>query len=104
MVFKIYRSFRFEKEFKKCEKNLRKRIEKIELQLKLNPKTGKILGPLNFREKRFGKYRIYYLIHEKLCSVILVGISEKKNQQNTIDTIRMFSTLFKEELEDLMNK
>jgi hypothetical protein len=40
-----------------------------------------------FREKRIGGKRIYSLIYEEQNAVLLVTISNKKMQQETIDKI-----------------
>ena len=64
-------------------------------------------NPLNvrwFREKRIEKYRIYYLIYEDLRSVFMVAISEKKDQQKVINTIRLLFDFFRDELEHLVDK
>ena len=41
-----------------------------------------------FREKKIGKYRIYFLVYEKLNTVLLISISDKKAQQDYINNIK----------------
>ena len=63
--YKIFRSARFDKELSKFDKDLHNRVDKIEQQLVNNPFSGDALGANWFREKRFEKFRIYYLIYER---------------------------------------
>lgn len=63
-------------------------INDIINQLKKDLKTGKPLGYPYFREKKFGQYRIYFLVYEDINTVLLVTISDKKAQQDTIDHIK----------------
>ena len=57
-------------------------------ELKLNPNTGKPLGYPFFREKKMGKYRLYFLVYEDIDTVLLITISDKNAQQETIDKIK----------------
>jgi putative component of toxin-antitoxin plasmid stabilization module len=50
--------------------------------------VGDSLGFKFFREKKIGGKRVYYLIYEDLKAVLLVGVSDKKSQQETIDEIK----------------
>ena len=49
---------------------------------------GDSLGYRFFREKRVGGKRVYYLVYEDLKAVLMVAISDKKTQQETIDEIK----------------
>jgi mRNA-degrading endonuclease RelE of RelBE toxin-antitoxin system len=102
--YKVFHSSRFDKELTKYNKSFQERIDKIEDQISENPYTGSPLNVKWFREKRYEKYRIYFLIYEDLKSVIMVGISEKKDQQKVINTIRLLFSYFKTELEELIRK
>ena len=101
MKFKVYHSQRFKKELLKFDKNFQKRVDGIEDELVENPYSGKPLGVKWFREKRYEKYRIYYLVYDDLQSVFMVGISGKKDQQKVINTIRLLLDFFRQELENL---
>ncbi|MBU2616063.1 MAG: hypothetical protein KKC19_03090 [Nanoarchaeota archaeon] len=79
-------------------------MEKIKDELVKTPYSGKPLGVNWFREKRYENYRIYYLVYENLQSVFMAGISNKKDQQKTINTIRLLLDFFKQELENLIKK
>lgn len=73
-------------------------VDKIETQLIENPFVGKPLGYKWFREKKFGKYRIYYLIYEEQKAVNIITLSDKKGQQYSISNIKRFFDLYKEEI------
>lgn len=88
MSYSIYTSPEFEKEISKIDLNEREVLEKIFLELKENPHIGEPLGYGFFREKRFGKRRVYYLIYDKLLAVLIVAISGKKDQQKIINSIK----------------
>ncbi len=102
--YKIYRSERFDKELNKFDENFKKRVDKIEDQLVNNPYSGDSLNVYWFREKRYGKYRIYYIIYDDLESLIMVAISEKNDQQKVINTVKFLFHQFREEIEVLINK
>ena len=65
-------------------------------QLKKSRDTGKTLGYPFFREKKMGKYRVYFLVYEDVDTVLLVTISDKKAQQDTIDSIKSQLDYYKE--------
>ncbi len=79
-----------------------KDVDNIEDQLEINPYVGKPLGTKWFREKKLGKYRVYYLIYEDLKAVYIITISGKKDQQKAINTIRHFLDKYRGEIEDLV--
>jgi mRNA-degrading endonuclease RelE of RelBE toxin-antitoxin system len=104
MAYKIYHSIRFDKELSKFDSYFREQVDKIESQLIENPYVGDALNVKWFREKRIGKYRIYYLIYWDIKSVFMVAISGKKDQQKVINTIRLFLDSLREEIEDFVNE
>jgi len=91
----------FEEKLKKSEKSFQDWIEKTLDQLGRSPFVGKPLNVKWFREKKYGKYRIYYLIYESIKSVYLVNISEKKDQQAIINSIMVLLDVYRKEIEDL---
>ena len=101
-MFKVYHPHRFEKELAKFDSNFQKQVDKIEDKLVENPFIGDALNVKWFREKRVGVYRIYYLVYEDLKCVFMVAISGKKDQQKVINTIRLITTLLREEIENLI--
>ncbi len=101
--FKIYHSARFDKELSKLDNRFQERFDKIEEHLIDNPYYGTPLGYKWFRETRFENYRFYYLIYENLEVIFMVGISDKKDQQKVINTIKLLFEFFKEEIEGLLN-
>jgi|SRR3989344_1133943 len=80
------------KEFDTWEKLLSKdyqeQIDDIIKQLKQSLEVGKPLGYPFFREKKMGKYRIFFLVYDDKNTVLLITISDKKAQQETIDKIK----------------
>ena len=88
------------KEFDTWEKILpkdyREQIQGFIKELKQNYNTGRPLGYHFFREKKMGKYRLYFLIYEDVDTVLLVTISDKKAQQDTIDNIKIQLNHYKE--------
>jgi hypothetical protein len=69
-----------------------------------NPKYGNPLGTEWFRESRFENYRVYFLVYEDLGAIYMVAISGKKDQQKTINTIRLFLEFFRNEIEKLVRE
>lgn len=102
--YKVYRSNSFQKEVIKHDKFFQDRINKIEDKLMFNSEYGTPLGTKWFRESRFENYRIYYLIYEDLDAIYMVAVSDKKTQQKTINTIKLFLEFFREEIEKLIKK
>lgn len=89
-MYAIYRTLNFDKEItKQLSLKEQKEVEEFEKKhLKENPYVGDPLGYRFFREKRVGVKRIYYLIYDDLQAVLMVGVSDKKMQQETIAEIR----------------
>ncbi|MBI2044444.1 hypothetical protein HYT23_00135 [Candidatus Pacearchaeota archaeon] len=102
--YRVYHSSRFDKELNKFDTFFQGRVDKIEEQLRDNPYTGDPLGTKWFREKRVDKYRVYYLVYDDLKAVFMVAISEKKDQQKIINTIRLFFDFFRDEIEKLISE
>lgn len=102
--YKVYRSTSFQEEISRYDNNFQERVDKIEDRLVENPKYGSPLGVEWFREARYENYRIYFLVYEDLKSVFMVAISDKKDQQKIINTIRLFLEFFREEIEKLVQQ
>lgn len=85
--YAVYTTENFDKEVAKLSQEEQKRIQKIFLQLRNNPYVGDQLRYKFFREKRLREKRIYYLVYDELLAVLIVAISGKKTQQETIDYI-----------------
>ena len=102
--YRVYHSSRFDRELSKFAQDFQKRVDKIEDQLSNDPYTGDPLSVKWFREKRHGRHRIYYLIYQYLEAVIMVAISEKKDQQKVINTVKFLLDFFRKELETLIDK
>ncbi len=102
--YKVFRSVGFQEEIAKYDKNIQNRVDKIEDKLMFNSEYGNPLGTIWFRESRFENYRIYYLVYEDLQAIYIVAISGKKDQQKTINTIRLFLEFFREEIQKLVKE
>jgi len=89
-MYTVFRTKRFDKELlKQFSEKDRKQVNQFEKkQLTKNPYVGDPLGYTFFREKKFKGKRVYYLIYEDLKCVLMIGISNKKTQQDTIDDIK----------------
>lgn len=103
-AFKVYQSKIFEEKLKSMHEDFKEWVEKIQNQLVLNPYVGTPLGVDWLREKKYGKYRVYYLIYKEQIIVFMVNISQKKDQQKVINTIKLFLERYKEELNELTKK
>lgn len=102
MKYKVFHSKTFDNKLSKFPKDFQNWVDKIEDKLVENPYTGDPLGVRWFREKKHGKFRIYYVIYDDIHSVFMVGISEKKDQQKVINTIRLLLDFYREEIENLV--
>jgi len=100
--FGVYHSERFDKELSRFDKKFQERVDKIEDKLVENPYYGSPFGTPYFRETRFENYRIYYLVYHDLKAVYMVAISDKKDQQKIINTIKLFMDFFREEIEKIV--
>lgn len=104
IMWRILKTELFEKKFNKLDKSLQEQIENIKKQLEYNPYVGDALQVEFFREKRIGKFRIYYLIYKEYVIVYMITISGKKDQQKAIDTVLLFLDKYKEEIEQWVEK
>ncbi|MBI4158754.1 hypothetical protein HY500_00675 [Candidatus Woesearchaeota archaeon] len=100
MTWQILKTEIFEKKFSKLDKSIQQQIESIRDQLKINPYIGKPLHVDYLREKKVGKFRIYYLIYQEYVIIYMITISEKKDQQKAINTIRLFLDKYHQEIEN----
>ena len=69
-----------------------------------NPYLGDKIDYEWFREKRYGKYRIYFIIYEEMNAVFMVATSDKNDQQKVINTIKFLFDLFKDEITKLISE
>lgn len=94
------------------DKYANKILSKIELEelnrfignLKTNSQLGKPLGYTYFREKKINSKRVYFLIYEDICIILLVAVSTKKTQQSTIDAVKLYLNEYKEFVTRIYNK
>ena len=89
MKYKVYIHPTINKEvIEKLSEHDQQRINNLIIQFVENPYVGDSLQIKSIREKRFNEKRIYFIIFEDLKAILIVGLSNKKVQQKTIDTIR----------------
>jgi len=100
----VYHSERFDRELSRFDKKFQERVDRIEDKLVETPYYCSPLGTPSFREARFENYRIYYLVYNDLKAVYMVAISDKRNQQTVINTIKLFMDFFREEIEKIVKK
>jgi mRNA-degrading endonuclease RelE of RelBE toxin-antitoxin system len=105
MLYKVYWTETFKKEFSKLPKPEQDRVQNfIHKQLTTNPTVGKPLSVYNIREKKLNGRRVYYIFYEDKVIVLMVAISGKKDQQETIDLIKTQLPAFMQLVEELSSK
>ena len=103
MAYAVYVLNVFDKEMSKLPEFEKDIIRKIFLQLKENPYAGDQIRYKFFREKRIKEKRIYYLVYDDLKIVLMVAISGKKSQKETIDKIVSYFKEYRKYAEKLSN-
>ena len=88
-MFKVFRLQEFERRMNKfLTKEEQIRVDKIEDEIAKNGFTGNPLSFKFLREKRIDGKRIYFLVYEDLKCALIISVSNKKTQQETIDAIK----------------
>ncbi len=103
-MYNVYTIETFDRKLRKLSKAEQHKIQKIFLQLKENPYVGDQLRIKILREKRLKEKRLYYLVFDDLNTVLVVGISDKKTQQKTIDYIIKYVDEYRNYLRELLNR
>jgi len=98
----------------RVEKELKKQFDKKELlELKtfvlgdLTEKGDKVGDQLTYpflREKKINGKRIYYLVYKEIVIILVVAISNKKSQKDTINEIKLYLSEYKKYAYDLYDK
>ena len=104
MVYEVYTLPRFDKEINKLSDSDKEIIENIFRKLKENPYVGDQIRYRFFREKRIREKRVYYLVYDDLSAVLMVAISGKKAQQETIDEVIKLFPEYKEYMKKILGK
>lgn len=99
-MFKVFKTKEFEKRFSKLDKSLQIMIGNEIDQLEVNPYVGKSLGYKWFREKKVKNQRFYYLIYQEYVIVFVITLSNKKDQQKTINAIKELIPSYREEIKN----
>ena len=103
-MFHIFHAAIFDKKLNKMPYEFYRCVGAIEEQLVVNPYVGDQLQVPWFREKKIGKFRVYYLIYDDLNAVYMVNISGKKDQQQVIDTVLLLLDIYKSEVRNLVRR
>jgi mRNA-degrading endonuclease RelE of RelBE toxin-antitoxin system len=98
-MFELLTTHEFDRDMRKLDNSAKQQVERVLLQLQENPHSGKPLGYTFFREKKIGKHRIYYLIYDNFLVVFVIAMSEKKDQQKTIDAVKALIPFYKKEID-----
>ena len=105
MTYSVYHSVTFDKQLENYPIEFKEWLDKVEeKQLTQNPYVGDPLNVRWFREKKYGKFRVYYLIYDDPESVYMVAISAKKDQQKIIDTIRLLVDELHDDIKTIVGK
>ena len=87
-MYIIVKTENFVELFNKLDNSVQLRFNRLFELLKTNPYgIGKPIRTRWFRELKVNKFRVYYSIKDEKVSVLLLSVSDKKNQQETIDKI-----------------
>ena len=89
LMFKVFTTEEFDKDFNKLDKSEQIRAVKVIKQLKeQGDQVGKPLSGLSFfKEKRLNGKRLYFLVYKDISIILALTISDKKAQQVTINQI-----------------
>ena len=101
MAYKAFGSKGFNAKLAKMDTEFQRWVGKVENQLAENPYAGDPLGMKWFREKKHGKFRLYFLVYEDKKTVYIVAMGDKKSQQKTINTIKLLVDVYREEIGSL---
>ncbi len=87
-MFRVFRTAEFNEDYINLDHAEQIKLDKILVKLE---EQGDVVGrPLRrdfLREKRLNGKRTYYLIYAEFSSLLILGISNKKLQQTTIDAV-----------------
>ncbi len=100
--YKVFLTAVCKKKLAKADAAFQRWFDKVLDQVAENPLAGKPLGVHWFREKKFGKMRVYYVVYEDLKGVFVVNLSEKKDQQQVINSIKSLFDVYRQEIERLL--
>tara|TARA_B100002003_G_C14120009_1_gene538663 strand:- start:848 stop:1165 length:318 start_codon:yes stop_codon:yes gene_type:complete len=100
-MFKVIGTDTYLKEVSKWPKDYQEAVDKIPKKLAENPFIGDPLRYPFLRERRVKEKRVYYLIYKDLKLVLLVAVSDKKDQQATINHIKGHLDEFRKVAEDI---
>jgi len=79
-MMRILTTRRFERDFRRLPKNVRRRVDEAIRSLAENPYMGRALRGrlMGFRSLRIGDYRVIYRVDEKRRAVILFCVGHRR--------------------------
>ncbi len=104
MVFRVYRTDEFDKQLSKLSRSEQEDIHEFEKKLSINPYAGKPLGYRFLRENKLDGKRVYYLVYEDLIIILMVAISNKKEQKDRIRSIKENLEGYYDQIRDALKK
>ena len=86
-MYCVFSTTQFDKEVLKQLPSLQQeQVERLKTkQLLTNPYVGDPIDYRFLREKKLKDKRVYFLVYEEFKAVLLIAVSDKKQQQKTID-------------------
>lgn len=102
MTYAVYTTESFDREVAKLSQGDQEIIQKMFLKIRNNPYVSDQLRYRHLREKRIREKRVYFLVYDNLRAVLLVAISGKKDQQETINHIVNYFDEYRYYLERLL--
>jgi len=102
--FHLFKTIQFEKRFDQLDHGEQTQLQNLLDQLVIQ---GDIIGkPLAgkpfFREKKFGGKRVYYLFYREFQTIFVVGLGNKKQQQETIGQVLAELPLYRQSVIELL--
>ena len=101
-MFRVFRSDWYSKKLEKLDKSEQEIVSTFEQRLKTDPYTGKPLGYVFFREKKFNGKRILFIVYDNHKCVFLITITDKKAQRKEIELIKANLDVYKEKLDNIV--
>jgi mRNA-degrading endonuclease RelE of RelBE toxin-antitoxin system len=105
VVYKVYTTNEFDRDYNCLDESSKQRVRKILNQLKeRGDDVGKPLHYPYFKEKKFEDKRLYFLVYKSHMIILAIAIGNKKTQQETINKIISELKNYKEIIDEKLKK
>jgi len=104
LEFRVIQFETFKKKFSKLTPEEQEMILSFAKKLKENPFLGKPLGTAFLREKKFDGKRAYFVVYEKEQYILMVRISDKKDQQKEIEEVKRNQDVYRYAIQALVKR